>query len=249
MKNKMEQEYKHILYKNYLSTHNVFLHGHIDLQSISKKFTAWDLYYKKHLPVRKESMILDIGCGEGAFVYYLQSRGYSQVHGIDISEEQISLGRELGILNLQVADLTSYLNGTESRFDLIIARDVIEHFTKQEAFDVVSLISKALRSDGKFIMQVPNGQGLFCNSIFYGDFTHEMAYSSTSVRQLFLNSGFTASICFPTGPIPHSVMGRLRQFIWGLKVLQLRFWKLIETGNGSGIFTSNIIAVGKKACE
>lgn len=242
----MERSFKKILYENYSSTHNSYLYGDITKESIRKKFKAWDQYYKRHLPIDKSSLILDVGCGDGSFVYYLQTLGYSNVHGIDVSVEQISIGENLGISNLEVGDLVSYLTHAENGFHFIIARDVIEHFTRQETFQILLLVNKALKENGKFLMQVPNGQGLYYTSIFYGDFTHEMAYTSGSVRQLFLNTGFKQSICYPTGPVSHSLAGMLRKCLWQLKVSQLRFWKMVETGNSTGIFTSNIIAVGEK---
>ncbi|MEZ5031452.1 MAG: class I SAM-dependent methyltransferase [Saprospiraceae bacterium] len=192
----------------------------------------------------KDTRILDIGCGDGNFVYYLQQKGYADVKGIDLSEEQIALGQGLGITGLELASLAAYLPGREAQYDCIIAKDVIEHLTRQQAFDALRLISVALKPGGSFIMQVPNGQGLFYTSIFYGDYTHEMAYTVQSVRQLFLNTGFSKVECFPVNPFPGSWKGKVRAALWKVKVAHTRFWKMVETGNPSGLFTSNLIARG-----
>ncbi len=127
-------------------------------------------------------------------------------------------------------------------YDCIIARDVMEHFTKQEIFDILDKVKFALREGGFFIMQSPNGEGLFYSNIFYSDFTHEIAFTRASISQIFLNTGFTQVSCHPTGPIPHGIISTLRWLIWNLIVAKSRFYKMIETGNNEGIFTQNIIA-------
>lgn len=246
MEKNIYRGFKDALYENYRSTHNAHLYGTITLESIRKNFSVWNYYYGTHLPSDMNASILDIGCGDGAFVYFLQQKGYKNIEGIDLSEEQVETGLQLGIKNLKVEDVNTFLMNQSDRFDLIIARDVIEHFTRQEAFELLLKISSALKPGGKFMMQVPNGQGIFHTSIYYGDYTHEVAYTTSSVRQLFLNTGFAESACFPTGPVAHTWKGTIRKILWTLKVLSHRFWKAVETGNPSGIFTSNLIAVGVK---
>lgn len=238
-------DYKSTLYRNYLSTHNRQLYGEMSLEKIKNNFAVWDFYFGSLLPRDKDCAILDIGCGNGAFVYYLQQRGYRNACGIDLSDEQIEEGKRLGIANLRSGSATTML-AEANEYQCIVARDLVEHFTRQEAFDLLLLVSARLVKSGRFIMQVPNGQGLFYESIFYGDFTHEMAYTESSVRQLFLNCGFSGTSCFPTGPVPHSFLGVVRWLLWKWKVLSLRFWKAVETGNHRGIYTSNLIAVGVK---
>jgi cyclopropane fatty-acyl-phospholipid synthase-like methyltransferase len=239
------KDYKQALYENYRSTHNVHLYGRISLQLIEQNFSAWKYYFGKILPVDKQAKILEIGCGDGAFIYFLQKQGYANVKGIDVSAEQIALGASLGISNLKVEDALVALSNEEG-YDLIIARDVIEHFTRQEAFELLANVNKALVSGGKFMMQVPNGEGIFHTSIYYGDFTHELAFTASSARQLFLNTGFKACSCYPIGPAPHTLKGAIRKFLWSLLVVYHRFWKMVATGSGHGIFTSNLIAVGEK---
>jgi cyclopropane fatty-acyl-phospholipid synthase-like methyltransferase len=187
--------------------------------------------------------MLDIGCGDGNFVYWLQETGYTEAFGLDISQQQIDEGLKLGIKNLSCADLKDYLKNSAHCFDTIFARDVIEHFTRDEVFEIMNMVRQKLNPGGKFIIQVPNGQGLFHTSIFYGDYTHEMAYTSSSINQIILNTGFKGSYCFSAGPVPTGVVSSLRFVLWKCKELQLRFWKGVETGNPSGIFTQNLIAV------
>ncbi|MBS1556962.1 MAG: class I SAM-dependent methyltransferase [Bacteroidetes bacterium] len=237
--------FKEKFYKQYVTTHNSHLYGQASLATFRSQFPVWKHYYQDLMPQDKDAVLLDLGCGNGGFVFFLQQLGYSNVRGVDLSAEQIEEGNGLGIKGLEVADIKQFLSTVES-VDCVIARDVVEHFTRQEAFELLLLVVQKLKPGGRFIMQVPNGEGIFFSSIFYGDYTHEVAYSVSSVRQLFLNVGFHSSQCFPTGPVPHTLRGKLRYWLWALKVIQHRFWKMVETGNPAGIFTSNLIAVGIK---
>jgi len=239
-------KYKQSIYENYISNHNKNLYGENSLSKISAYFPVLNRYYGRHLPADKNASILEIGCGDGGSVYWLQSLGYKNTRGIDYSAEQIEKGRSMGIGNLECADLNKYLAENKTPFDLIIAKDVIEHFTRDEVFDIMRLVNKNLKPGGHFMMQVPNGQGLFYSSIFYGDYTHEMAYTASSINQVILNTGFKGSRCYPTGPVPKGIVATIRYLLWSLKVAQLKFWKMVETGSPKGIFTQNIIAVIEK---
>lgn len=237
------ENFKKKIYDSYISTHNRSLYGENSLDNIKAHFPAWKHYYGRHLPADKNCRILDIGCGDGTFVYGLHTFGYKNTHGIDVSAEQINKGTAMGIPNLECADLIQYLSANKTKYDVIVAKDVIEHFTREEVFEILPLISSNLNDGGRFIMQVPNGQGLFYTSIFYGDYTHEMAYTESSVNQVILNTGFTSSKCYPTGPVPTGIAATIRLIFWRMKVAQLKFWKMVETGSPKGIFTQNIIAV------
>lgn len=240
------EHFKKVIYDNYISKHNKSLYGDMSLERIDAYSPALQHYYGRHLPADKTARIVDIGCGDGNFVYFMQQRGYVNAMGVDVSQEQIDKGTQMGIPNLRCGDLISFLSGSDQQFDFVVAKDVIEHFTRNEVFEILPLIAKCLKPGGKFLMQVPNGQGYFYTSIFYGDYTHEMAYTASSIRQVVLNTGFSDVKCYPTGPVPVGINGRIRSVLWKLFVYRLKFWKMVETGSPSGIFTQNIIGVAEK---
>lgn len=238
--------FKEVIYNNYVRNHTRPLYGTETLDGIRKHFPVWDYYYGRHLPANKDAQILDIGCGKGSFVYYLHQQGYRRAFGIDLSEEQVEYGRSLGISNILSADVHHFLSDKKDAYDCITAFDVLEHFTRQEVFDLLTAISQALKPGGCFIMQSPNGEGLFYTSIFYGDFTHEIAFTESSLRQICLNTGFSKVTCYPTGPVPKGMLSTIRWLLWQVIVLKMRFYKLVETGSGKGIFTQNLIAKSTK---
>ena len=120
-----------------------------------------DARYAPHFShLNREAAILDLGCGHGRMLNYLRSRGYSNAQGIDISSEQIAIATADG-LKAETADIFEYLTNHPASFDLIIAIDVVEHFTKPELLSLFDLISVALKPIGTILIQTANGEGLF----------------------------------------------------------------------------------------
>ena len=129
--------YKKIIYDNYISNHNKSLYGETNISKIKAYFPVLNHYYGRHIPADKNARILDLGCGDGNSVYWLQQLGYKNTCGIDFSAEQIAKGKSMGIENLQNGDLLKYLSDNKTEFDVIMAKDVLEHFTKDEVFDLI----------------------------------------------------------------------------------------------------------------
>jgi 2-polyprenyl-3-methyl-5-hydroxy-6-metoxy-1,4-benzoquinol methylase len=234
--------YKKAIYDSYISLHNMHLYGLPSLERFDAQKGVNDFYLEKFIPHNKKATILDIGCGDGNLVYWLKSKGYENVEGVDISPEQIESGLSLGISNLYIGDISIFLQDIKGKYDLIIARDVFEHFTKQEFFDALILIRKALVDNGKLIIQVPNGEGINYTSIFYGDITHEMAFTRSSLRQLTMATGFRNVTVYPINPYPKGIKGFIRSILWSYKVIFIRFWHMVERGGSNGIYTANLIA-------
>jgi 2-polyprenyl-3-methyl-5-hydroxy-6-metoxy-1,4-benzoquinol methylase len=236
-------DYKKAIYNSYVSFHNKHLYGDPSLERFDSRRVINDYYLNPFLPKNKQAAILDVGCGDGNLVYWLQQKGYDQVQGVDVSVEQIERGLGLGIKNLIVDDLMGFLIDRENEYDLIIARDVFEHFTRQEFFEALLIIKKSLSNDGKLLIQVPNGEGLHYTSIFFGDVTHEMSYTLSSLRQLIMAAGFNRVRVFPINPYPKGIKGLIRSILWKYKVLVTRFWQMVERGSSSGLFTANLLAI------
>ena len=64
--------------------------------------------------VDDNDVVLDLGCGNGGFVYWLQHMGYKNSYGIDISPEQVEFANRLGIKNIIHAELFEFLRYKES---------------------------------------------------------------------------------------------------------------------------------------
>jgi hypothetical protein len=82
----------------------------------------------------------------------------------------------------------------------------------------------------------------------YGDITHELAFTLTSLSQLLLSSGFYRVDFYEDQPIPHGIKSVIRWALWKVIRCFLRFYIAVETGdNGrNAIFSQNFLAVAFK---
>jgi len=130
--------YRDKFYSKYVSSHTSRLYGEVFLGNIKKQFPVWQKYFGRFLPEDKKAKIIDLGCGNGGFVYWLQQIGYQNAEGIDISAEQIEAGQKLGIKNIRQADIKEFLiTQLPNNYDVIFMRDILEHFNKEEILDVL----------------------------------------------------------------------------------------------------------------
>lgn len=238
--------YRDKFYSKYVSTQTSQLYGEVSLEDIKKQFPAWKKYFGRFLPKDKNAKILDVGCGNGSFVWWLRQIGYQNVEGIDISKEQVESASKLNIKNIFQADLREFLNNKKEVYDVIFARDVLEHFNKEEIIDVLDVIYDSLNKNGQFICQTVNAENLLWGRLRYGDFTHEMAFTRESLSQVFQVVGFKDIKVYSQPPVIHGTKSLIRFILWKCVEYCLHFYLLIETGSGKGIFTQNIIATAQK---
>jgi SAM-dependent methyltransferase len=198
------------------------------------------------LPENRQVRILDMGCGNGAFVAYLRHKGYEHVEGIDISTEQIEAGSSVGISNLFKAEILPWIMGKKDQYDLIIALDVLEHFSRQEIYEILKYSKRALKKGGGMMIQTPNGEGIWYEKIFYGDITHETLLSRDSARQFILGTGFGSIQTYPIDFPVINLRSFLRKCAWNWMVAHHKFRKWIATGEGSGVFTPNLLILARK---
>jgi 2-polyprenyl-3-methyl-5-hydroxy-6-metoxy-1,4-benzoquinol methylase len=234
--------YRDKFYSKYVSTQTSQLYGEVSLNDIKKQFIVWQNYFGRFLPKDKNIKILDFGCGNGGFVYWLQQVGYQNAEGIDISKEQVKLAEKLGIKNIYCA---KDINATD-KYNVLFMKDVLEHFTKDEILVLLEKVYKALKINGLLIIQAPNAENFLSGRLRYGDFTHEISFTSESMSQVLLVSGFKNIGIYGTQPVIHGIKSLTRFILWKIIELSLRMYLLIETGSGKGIFTQNIIVVANK---
>lgn len=143
--------------------------------------------------ISTEARILDIGCGQGLLVYALDSLGFRNVQGIDLSEQQVVVGQNFGLPCRAVdRDYIFDLSKTApATFDLIFLMDVLEHMDKAEQLRTLAAVSELLTSGGRLILSVPNANASFGLRWRYNDWTHEMAFTEHSLEFILLNSKFT----------------------------------------------------------
>lgn len=118
--------------------------------------------------ISDRAKVLDIGCGNGNFLNYLSEFGSYELHGIERNE--LAAQRALLHTNLKVQsrplDAKSF---PENYFDAVTMFHVFEHVSNPT--EVLTIISKILKSGGVFRISVPNIQS-FQALIFKGNWLH-----------------------------------------------------------------------------
>lgn len=196
----------------------------------------------------KSAVILDLGCGDGALLSHLKASGFTNARGVDGSAEQARAAIARGVSARQ-GDLFEALAAAPAAFDAILVIDVIEHMTKSELARLGRLLRSALKPGGRLIVQTRNGEGVGAGRIVYGDLTYETIFNESSMGQYLRAFGFTDIQFRETGPVPHSLPGRLRWIAWrGLRaVTQLA--SLVQTGHCPSVLTAVIIAACRVPAE
>ena len=208
--------------------------------------------FKKFLPEDKSVNIIDIACGAGHFLYFLQKENYTNTYGIDLSEEQLDVARKMGINNLKKVDLFEYLPKYHQSYDMIIANDIIEHLYKDEIMQFLELIYQALKPRGRVLIATANASSLFGASAVFVDFTHEQGFTPISLSQVLRICNFKDVEIYGERPIVYDFRSTIRAGLWWCIRKILNTYVIISYGTGRGmwkhynIFEPRIFAVGKK---
>jgi len=241
--------FKGRFYRSYYNTHIRGRKGEASLEQFAVRARIYDANWSRLIPADRQARILDAGCGTGSLVWWLQRRGYAHAEGIDVSAEQVEVARELGVRNVAVADLTEQLVQRRRHYDVLILRDVLEHFERSHIVELVELCRDALRPGGTLLIQVPNAEAPFWGRIRYGDFTHELAFTESSLRQLFGSLGFGSVTFHPAGPVRLRGRDLPRQVLWRCLEVVYKLMVFAETGRRWAIVTESIIAAARHTAE
>jgi len=216
-----------------------------DEKSLKRFARTYSHYLRGWLPSDKGCPILDVGCGHGNMLYSLQAWGYTSVEGIDRSSEQVVLARKLYSKVLQ-GDAIEHLRTHQNSYDLILAIDLLEHFSLDLARQFLDASWASLRGRGRLILQLPNAGALRGGEPAWGDITHCRAYSAPAVKQFLKLSSFGGIEFRETGPVATGPVGLLRATLWALFRLCLRAYDMLETGRAASVHSRTMLATAVK---
>lgn len=229
------------LYDSYASSHDFYS----DV-SATEIFVSRVLIPLLPVPVSGvRSRVVELGCGAGAVVQELSRSGFDVV-GVDASPEQVALAQSVGLSQVTHGEAGSFLKGLGYAPDAIVALDFLEHFTKLEALDLLTLIRTQLEPEGVLVARLPNSSSPFFGRIQYGDLTHETAFSPRSISQALKVAGFSEVEIHPVNPIVHGLKSAGRAVVWKLAAATLRLMLTAETGIVRGhVVTQNMMVVAR----
>jgi len=178
----------------------------------------------------------------------MKEAGYSHASGIDLSAEQLEMARSFGVENVQQADALKFLSEHSGEYDVITAIDVLEHQTKNEALEFLTLIKEALKIGGKVIMRVPNMDAPQSSLFAHADFTHELFLNKSSALQLLKSMGFKSpmvhdSLVYIENPIKEL----LRKVLWAVLLFRMKLELFASARTWDKVsFTPNIILTASR---
>ena len=143
--------------------------------------------------------VLEIGCGTGLFLAYLQSKGVRDFLGID-RDPALAEHIPSGLLqHVRTCDAWDFLRtGADGRrFHRAVLFDVLEHFVPEDGAGLLSLLNAVLAPDARVLVKVPNAGSPWGGRYQFGDLTHKAAYNPGSMRQLALAAGYRCTTVWP----------------------------------------------------
>ncbi len=100
--------------------------------------------------------VLDIGCGNGRYLAYLQKLGF-EINGIDSSETAIEMSRKVlgSRANLIYADIYKY-DYPFNTYDLVFSISSIHHGLKKDISELINKIYNSLLPGGFVFITLPD---------------------------------------------------------------------------------------------
>lgn len=186
--------------------------------------------YLAHFDARRGGTLLEVGPGMGELLRFATERAaFGEVRAVDYAPDCVAHCVQEGFDVEHITDLEPWLAEREASFDVIVMLHVLEHIPKGDVLRTLRTIRRALRPGGALIAEVPNaGNPWLAGVARYEDFTHEMGYTSGSLRFVLSRAGF-ASVDVAGVKIP-----------WRSKYLPVR--AAGEVGNGITKVMTKLVA-------
>lgn len=127
-------------------------------------------------PGRRDLKILDVGCGTGVNLGFLQQ--YGAVTGLDNTEEAVKRCKANGFQDVVMGDILA-LPFPDATFDLVVAMDVVEHLDDDVA--VLKELRRIVKPGGLLYITVP--AFMFLWSIQDDVSLHKRRYRASQLRQ------------------------------------------------------------------
>lgn len=185
-----------------------------------KRETVWKAI-ARHLAsnVRKDAHVLELGAG---YCYWINNVEAARRIAVDQWSE-LPAHAAPGVEAL-VADISQGLPSLSDRsFDVVLASNLLEHFSPDAAAVVVDTVARLLRPGGRLIVIQPNFR--YAWRSYFDDYTHRSIFTDVSLPALLRAAGLDI---FEVEPrfLPYSMQGtRFPVKAWLIKAYLLSPFK------------------------
>jgi 2-polyprenyl-3-methyl-5-hydroxy-6-metoxy-1,4-benzoquinol methylase len=233
------------IYDSYFTSHFKRVND-LSVAGFDKSAKYYDYFYKEFLPNDKHLRILDIGCGTGQFLHFLEKERFTNYYGIDVSDQQIDFCKKNITEKVEEADCFEFLLSKKDAFDLVAMNDILEHIPKDRTTELLNLIRDSLREKGVLLIKTPNMANPFSLMDRYKDITHEVGFTEYSLREILEATQFKHILIkgasYPAISL-EAVAGKIAE-----KVIHfcMKIMFLVQGYSSPKILAKNIIAVAQK---
>lgn len=146
--------------------------------------------------------VLEIGCGAGLFLRYLEARGYRNIVGVDRDIQLLEALGDLQHSEIHFGDITALLKNELAgrRFDRIVILDVAEHLQLDVLVELMAAIKNHVNKGGCMMMRVPNVESPWGLKMHFGSFDHVTPLSPGRMAELAVMSGWNCTGIYPQPP-------------------------------------------------
>lgn len=118
--------------------------------------TKWEFGRFLKFNPGKNQKLLDIGCGEGQFLFHVKKKLGYDVHGVEPDELSVAVAKDyFNIDTIYVGDFDSfYAESQSAEFDLVTFYELIEHMEDPKGF--LEKVKNLVKPGGYIALSTPN---------------------------------------------------------------------------------------------
>jgi len=184
--------------------------------------------------------VLEIGCGTGLFLRYLEASGYREIVGLDMDQNLAEALADLRCSEIFLDDVMSVIKSklANRTFDRIVMLDVAEHLQLDVLVDLLSLLGSHINPGGRLLLRVPNVESPWGLKMFFGSFDHITPLSPGRMHELGKMTGW--SCLGVSAQQPGRASRRLKEWLINkLLAAMLSYHPDIWTANLMAVYARN----------
>ena len=152
----------------------------------------WNYLVKSGIDMGEINSVLDVGCSSGGTLSYFKSRGINKTQGLEPHLQFSEFARSSLGLDVFTGTLEDWESSEE--FDLVIMRDVLEHFLWPNK--ALRIVRKHIHENSIVFIETNNiAKTLYPTKKFFNVFQwcHPFIFSINSLENLLETNGFSIS--------------------------------------------------------